>query len=176
VVLMSAMVVAPAAAARQWTDRLSWMVAISAFFGALAGVSGAVLSSLIPRLSTGPTIVLCISLLVLVSLMLAPNRGLVWRWIRYQRNRRRLDLEAVLSNLYILAAQHEDQQHGHSIEVLRAMSGRQGGVARSLDTLSERGLVRRSGEGEWSLTSSGLVEAERIVITRKEAGDDERTI
>jgi manganese/zinc/iron transport system permease protein len=32
VVLMSAMVVAPAAAARQWTDRLGVMVALSAFF------------------------------------------------------------------------------------------------------------------------------------------------
>lgn len=35
VVLMSAMVVAPAAAARQWTDRLGLMVVLSALFGAL---------------------------------------------------------------------------------------------------------------------------------------------
>ena len=32
VILMSAMVVAPAAAARQWTDRLDRMVILSAFF------------------------------------------------------------------------------------------------------------------------------------------------
>ena len=37
VVLMSAMLVAPAAAARQWTDRLGVMVALAAFFGALPG-------------------------------------------------------------------------------------------------------------------------------------------
>ena len=59
VVLMSAMIVAPAAAARQWTDRLGVMVAIAAFFGALAGVGGALVSSLTARLPTGPTIVLC---------------------------------------------------------------------------------------------------------------------
>ncbi|HSQ15486.1 MAG TPA: iron chelate uptake ABC transporter family permease subunit, partial [Candidatus Binatia bacterium] len=54
VVLMSAMVVAPAAAARQWTDRLGTMVAISAFFGALAGAGGALVSSLTARLPAGP--------------------------------------------------------------------------------------------------------------------------
>ena len=37
VVLMSAMIVAPAAAARQWTDRLSMMVVLSGALGALVG-------------------------------------------------------------------------------------------------------------------------------------------
>lgn len=82
VVLMSAMVVAPAAAARQWTDRLGTMIGLSALFGALAGVSGAAISSLVPRLPTGPTIVLCISAVVVVSLLFAPNRGLVWARFR----------------------------------------------------------------------------------------------
>lgn len=90
VVLMSAMVVAPAAAARQWTDRLGGMVALSALFGALAGVSGAVISSTRQGLSTGPTVVLCISAIVVFSLLLAPNRGLVWNWMRRQVNRRKL--------------------------------------------------------------------------------------
>jgi hypothetical protein len=44
VVLMSAMVVAPAAAARQWTNSLGVMVVLAGAFGALAGVSGAVIS------------------------------------------------------------------------------------------------------------------------------------
>jgi manganese/zinc/iron transport system permease protein len=85
VVLMSALIVAPAAAARQWTDRLGTMVALSALFGAAAGVSGAVLSSTAARLPTGPTIVLCISAVVLVSLFFGRQRGLVWRWLRERR-------------------------------------------------------------------------------------------
>jgi manganese/zinc/iron transport system permease protein len=85
VVLMSAMVVAPGAAARQWTDRLGTMVALAAVFGALSGVTGAVISSSTSRVPTGPTIVLCLSAIVLVSLLFAPNRGLVWRWTRQRR-------------------------------------------------------------------------------------------
>lgn len=162
VVLMSAMIVAPAAAARQWTDRLGVMVGLSALFGALAGVSGAVVSSITTGLSTGPTIVLCASVLVLVSLTLAPNRGLMWRWVRRQRNRQRLKVDAVLADLFTLASQHEDLDHGHSVEVLRVMGGGQGGVARSLREMESRGWVRQIDENEWSLTPAGLAEAERM--------------
>lgn len=81
VVLMSALIVAPAVAARQWTDRLGVMVLLSGAFGALAGVAGALISSTAARLPTGPTIVLCISAIVIVSLLLAPRRGLVWGWL-----------------------------------------------------------------------------------------------
>ncbi|MCO5222077.1 MAG: metal ABC transporter permease [Thermomicrobiales bacterium] len=85
VVLMSAMIVAPAAAARQWTNRLGVMVLLSAFFGALAGVTGAALSATQRHLPTGPTIVVCVSAIVLISLLLAPNRGLVWAWFARRR-------------------------------------------------------------------------------------------
>lgn len=87
VVLMSAMLVAPAAAARQWTDRLGMMVLLSMIFGVAAGVSGALISSLVANLPTGPTIVLCVSAIVAVSLMLAPQRGLLWRLLRDRRTR-----------------------------------------------------------------------------------------
>jgi manganese/zinc/iron transport system permease protein len=79
VVLMSAMLVAPAAAARQWTNQLGVMVLLAASFGAVSGVAGALISSTARGLSTGPTIVLCVSAIVLVSLLFAPERGLVWK-------------------------------------------------------------------------------------------------
>ena len=168
VVLMSAMVVAPAAAARQWTDRLGAMVAISAFFGALAGAGGALVSSLTAHLPAGPTIVLCLTAIVLVSLLAAPNRGVVWKWARERVNRNLLQTEAVLADLYILAMRHEDLGHGHPISVLRTMSIGHGGVDRSLEVLRERGLVRVTDAGTWSLTPSGLSEAGRLSGVREE--------
>ena len=79
VVLMSAMVVAPASAARQWTNRLAIMVCLAAFFGAIAGITGAIISSTTTRIPTGPMIVVCASVIFLFSLAFAPNRGLVWQ-------------------------------------------------------------------------------------------------
>ncbi|MCS6963122.1 iron chelate uptake ABC transporter family permease subunit [Thermoflexus sp.] len=78
VVLMSAVLVAPAAAARQWTHRLERMVILAGGFGALSGVLGTLLSSWIGRLPTGPMIALCASGIALFSLLFAPHRGLIW--------------------------------------------------------------------------------------------------
>jgi manganese/zinc/iron transport system permease protein len=169
VVLMSAMIVAPAAAARQWTDRLGLMVGLAAAFGALAGVSGAVISSTTARLSTGPTIVLCAGVIVIILLLFAANRGLVWNWVRRRRNRRKLRVETVLSNLYALALQHGELDHGHSAAALRAMDLGRGGVTRTLHVLEGRGWVRRLNGDEWALTPAGLAEAEHISQTRRSA-------
>ena len=161
VVLMSAMVVAPAAAARQWTDKLGRMVLLAGIFGALAGISGAIVSSATTRLPTGPTIVVCISVIVLISVLFAPTRGLMWNWFREQQNRRKLQLTDVLSDLYILAKQHDNIEHGHSIEVLRTMSIGHGGVDQSLKELKSRKWVDQKSNGNWILTPAGLDEAKK---------------
>ncbi|GBD09854.1 Manganese transport system membrane protein MntB [Candidatus Thermoflexus japonica] len=78
VVLTSAVLVAPAAAARQWTNRLERMVILAGGLGALSGVLGTLLSTWIGRLPTGPVIALCASGIALFSLLFAPRRGLAW--------------------------------------------------------------------------------------------------
>lgn len=162
VVLMSAMVVAPAAAARQWTNRLGIMVLLSALFGAGAGIGGAVISSLVPKLPTGPTIVLCISGLVIFSIFLAPARGLLWNWARQYRNRRNFRAEAVLLDLYALAQQHQNRLHGHSTAVLKTMNLNRTAVNKCLEILQERGLAVSPASGIWGLTEAGLRKAEQL--------------
>ena len=169
VVLMSAMIVAPAAAARQWTDKLSVMVALAGFFGALAGVSGAVISSTAAGFSTGPVIVLSASVIVLFSLLFAPNRGLVWNWARKRRNRRTLHVEAMLEGLYQLAGQHEEQR-AHNIDVLRAMNLGRGGVERSLRELERAGLAEEV-DGGWMLTKEGMRKAQEMLNAERGMGN-----
>lgn len=161
VVLMSAMIVAPAAAARQWTDKLSLMVILGGLFGALAGVGGTLISSSAEKLPTGPVIVLCISVIVLFSMLFATNRGLVWNWIRSQQNRHKLRARAVLADLNTLAMQHPNEQHGHSMAVLRAMSTNPEGVSHALRQLEERGHAREVSHDVWTLTDEGLAQARR---------------
>ncbi len=80
VVLMSAIVVAPAAAARQWTNRLGVMTLLAGGFGALAGAGGSLLSDSLSdparklTVPTGPTIVLCATAIVAISFVV--------RWAR----------------------------------------------------------------------------------------------
>jgi manganese/zinc/iron transport system permease protein len=105
VVLMSAMLVAPASAARQWTEKLNLMVPLAGTFGAVAGLLGAITSSLIPRLPTGPVIVVYMSVVVLASLLFAPRRGLVARGRQRQRQKWQFAQEALAVHLL----QHEGQ-------------------------------------------------------------------
>lgn len=93
VILMSAMLISPAVAARQWTNRLHSMVILAGIFGAVSGVVGTAISSLVPKMPTGPTVVVCSSVLVLVSLLFAPERGIVFRVIRRKRTRNLLLVE-----------------------------------------------------------------------------------
>jgi len=165
VVLMSAMIVAPAAGARQWTERLSVMLILSALFGLVAGVSGAVISSTTARIPTGPTIVVAVSVIVIISLLFAPGRGLVASLFRKMRNRRRLQLELVLSNLYALASQHSSLTHPHEIAALDAMSVTDYGIRQSLRELESRGFVQCFERVRWALTEEGVVEAQKIIKT-----------
>lgn len=90
VVLMAAMLIGPAVAARQWTNRLGVMLGVSAFIGALSGVIGALISVSEARLPTGPMIILSLTAIVAISILFAPERGIVWDRIRQARNRRML--------------------------------------------------------------------------------------
>jgi manganese/zinc/iron transport system permease protein len=168
VVLMSALVVAPAAAARQWTDRLSVMLIIASAFGAIAGVAGALISSLGAGLSTGPVVVLVISLIVVLSLLVGRNRGLLWSWLQQQRNRRVLRTRAVLVNLYDLAAQHDDPAYPHNVQLLRAMNRYQGGVRHSLKSLAAGGLAREISPDHWALTEAGINQAQLLISDRRQ--------
>lgn len=161
VVLMSAMVVAPAAAARQWTDRLGVMVLLAASFGAVAGVTGALISSSAQRVPTGPTVVLIASLIVVISLLGAPGRGLVWTAFRERSSRTDLRAGAVLEDLYRLGAHHADRDHGHTVAVLRTMSAEPASVLPSLKSLEERGWAQRVEPDGWALTDAGRDAAKR---------------
>lgn len=161
VVLMSAMIVAPATAARQWTDKLSTMVWLSALFGVVGGVGGAFISATSRGLSTGPVIVLTMSAIVVLSLLFAPNRGMVWRWWRQQQNRRQLGTATILADLYELAMTHGDPTHSHPMGTLQAAHPRSDMKA-LLPTLEHEGLVYRAGNNEWGLTDKGIAEVKRL--------------
>lgn len=154
VVLMSALLIAPAVAARQWTDRFSKMVILSALFGALAGIGGVVLSRVWGNLPTGPTIVVCASILAFGSLLFAPLRGLVWRQLAASRRQRMLRALRTLAQLYWLGTQHGDPLRPHPVGALQALVGP---VAQaSLRELAVRGWVRQLDDGRVALSLEGL--------------------
>ncbi len=164
VVLMAAMLVAPGVAARQWTGRLGTMVVLAGVLGAAGGMAGAVVSSVVAGLPTGPAVVLILSGAVGISMVVAPQRGLLWGWLRRYRTRRAPRLNPVLMHLYALSRQHPDEpEHGHRVGVLRTMSPRETDVTAALEGLARRGLAQQVGEELWAPTWLGRREAEKAL-------------
>jgi len=151
VVLMSAMLLAPAAAARQWTNSLATMVFLAGLFGAFSGVFGTAISASQNNLSTGPVIVLVAAFFVLISFIFSPSRGLLFKQIRFIKNRRDLQLHKTLAFMYDIAATHENKSHPHEIRILNNFQGFSRGTLKSLE---EKNYVSILGT-TWSLTEKG---------------------
>ena len=158
VILMTAMVIAPGAAARQWSASLLSMVLIAAALGALAGVSGGVISALAPGLSTGPVVVLVASAIALFSLLFAPQRGLIpSRWRRYHR-RSHTSSDRILLTVYELAREHGDWSYRVEQGAVDAYYGMV--TEPLLNALAQRDLLAAAehmpDEGQhWQLTPAG---------------------
>jgi manganese/zinc/iron transport system permease protein len=169
VVLMSAMLIAPAVAARQYTHRLSNMFALSATFGVFSGFLGNVLSvelsyylqktSQYQRISipTGPAIVVVATAICLFSLFFARERGLIPRLWRITLFHHRCICENLLKGLW---------KRGKAVTAIE-LAAYQGiprrKVQLALWNLQRQAWVRKETGGAFTLTDRGRVWAERIV-------------
>ena len=151
VVLMSAMLLAPAAAARQWTNSLGIMVILAAIFGATSGVLGTAISASQNNLSTGPVIVLVAAIFVIFSFIFSPSRGLLFRQIRFIQNRKDLELHKTLAFMFEIAQDHENISHPHAVKILNNFHGF---TRKTLGKLEGKEYIHVKGQ-MWSMTPKG---------------------
>ncbi|GAB5398491.1 MAG: iron chelate uptake ABC transporter family permease subunit [Aureisphaera sp.] len=168
VVLMSAMLLAPAAAARQWTNKLSTMIFLAAIFGAFSGVFGTAISASQNNLSTGPVIVLVAAVFVIFSFIFSPGRGILFRQLRFRKNRRDLKLQKTLQFMHSIAVTHENIEHPHAIKILNNF---QGFTRKTLQKLEEKDWITLTGQ-QWAMTPEGFHRAENLF---NQQFSDERT-
>jgi len=158
VILMVGMLIAPGVAARQWTQKLDQMVILAAAFGAVSGGLGAVISALDSDIPTGPMIIVVAFALVLLSLFLAPGRGLLWSRLRGRANRRRFAARNTLRDLYRYALAHGAAESPVPDAFIRGVGDRSAELG--LSQLRGDGHVRLGADG-WQLSQSGIDLARR---------------
>lgn len=90
VVMVAALLILPAAAARFWTRRFDRLLLLSTLFGTAIGAVGTLASARYSSLPAGPVIVLVGTALFLFSVLFAPRRGAIARIAREWRFRREL--------------------------------------------------------------------------------------
>lgn len=90
VILISALLITPAIAARQWSNKMSVVVILSGVFGFVSGIIGTFFSSIGRQIPTGPTIIVVATVIVLVSLFFAPRRGIIASRLEHKRRSKAL--------------------------------------------------------------------------------------
>ncbi len=100
VVLVSAMLITPAAAAYLLTDRFGKMLALSMGFGVLSGLVGALVSAAVNGMPTGPVITLSATVVFALVYLLSPQYGVISRLLRMRRRRRIVMRENTLKAIY----------------------------------------------------------------------------
>ncbi|MEY8292946.1 metal ABC transporter permease [Carnobacteriaceae bacterium 52-44] len=80
VILVVSMLITPASTAYLLTDRLSIMIGLSSFFGAISAMVG-IYFSYIHDLPSGPVISIVSSIFFVIVLLFSPKQGVFWPWL-----------------------------------------------------------------------------------------------
>ncbi len=163
VVLMAAILITPAAAARFWTNDVFKMTLIAAVLGGISGLSGAYVSYAAPAMPTGPWIVIIISVIAIVSFFIAPKRGIFARSIQQRKLQRLIMDENLLKELYHLGEKDEDPYKGRTVdEIIEERFFPKKRLKIALRRLKRQGFLEKK-NGYWSYTEAGKIKGQRVV-------------
>lgn len=162
VVLMAAVLLAPVAAAKYWSDSLAPILFISAVVGALSGLMASQISYLAPAMPTGPWMVLSLSFLFILSFVFG-KKG--W-WPKHQKQRRLFEKvveENILRSLYKINEKQKLRSFSEE-QILTERNMSLGDLKRGLHRLIKKQMMVKQG-GQFLLTELGSIMATEL--TRK---------
>lgn len=163
VILMAAMLITPAAAARFWTDRIKTMVILASLFGAFSGLAGAYISWVAPAMPTGPWIVVMVSTIAILSFFISPRRGIIARYLKQKKNRNTINEENILKALYQLGEPEKNFIQNWSTENIQSKRVMErSSLIRILKRLKNQGFVEYL-NSRWQLTPEGVKKSQRTV-------------
>ncbi|MDF1843117.1 MAG: iron chelate uptake ABC transporter family permease subunit [Rubripirellula sp.] len=170
-ILMIALLIVPAAAARFWTEQMWEMLLIAAVLGLISGIVGAVASALFPRLPSGAMIVLTCAAFFLISMVFGTGSGVLVRTVRRMRlNRkvvRRHLLRAVFEALEsepVRTTAKGERKPKRTVsldQILPMRSWSKPQLKRAAELAAREELITQVGE-KLRFTRRGKLEAERL--------------
>lgn len=153
IILMSALLINPAAAAYQWTKNFMTMMLLAALLGALSTTVGTILSSSFDHLPTGPMIVLIATMITVISIFFSPQ-GMIISWYRNRQNVQNLNCATLLSRFLLFNEGKNDPFHAHNIAALVAIG--KSISKKNLYFLEQQGFIETPQPNFWRLTPKGV--------------------
>jgi len=163
ILLISAMLITPPAAARFWTNNLTKMILLAVTFGVFSGVIGAFISYIAPAMATGPWIVIVSSIIAYISFLFAPDTGVFSRKLKHIKYQKKTMEENVLKLFYELGAKEGDFFIPIDIDCLMKNRHQQSRLLiRTLKRLKSKKLLQQKDQ-DWLFTPNGKKEGEKIL-------------
>lgn len=160
VVLMAALLITPAAAARFWTDRLSRMLVIGVTIAVFSGIAGAYISFTLPNMPTGPWVVVVLSMIAFFSFFFSPKKGLITRWYSKRDYQRKIHADHILKALFY---SREREDKGLTVQdIEKDFPHKKTQTHVCIKTLSKKGYIDVN-QININLSPTGLSESKRIV-------------
>ncbi|MFT4399610.1 iron chelate uptake ABC transporter family permease subunit [Bacillus sp. SW14] len=165
VILMAAMLITPAIAARYWTERLTRMMVIAGFIGGVSGVAGTLLSTTMKGMATGPLMILSATMIFLFSMICAPKRGLAAKAIRLIRLRRKTSRDQVLLTIYEQYEKNDLYVTDEGVRKKRRLSPSL--CHKVLNELEKERCIVRVENGIWQMTRAGIEKGYHIALKHR---------
>lgn len=162
-ILVTALLILPAATAYLLTHRLHQMILLSMLCGVVSAALGLFISFLGPKLPTGPIIVCVGASLFMFAFLFSPSQGVLLAWLGQYTQKRRIFLENTLKQIYKLLEKEEFRVDTFSANSLAQQMrlGEQATLA-ALHRLKKKKMIFSSASG-FSLSPLGWEGAKRII-------------
>ncbi len=163
VVLVVAMLITPASAAYQLSNRLGPMLFLSGLFGSISAAAGMSLA-FVTNSPTGPSMVVVATLLFGLTLLFSPSHGLIFDWLRRRTLSRHIAEEDLVRAVYKLTEETRSDERQPATIANAAIEAHLGvqQVERLLKKPAVRALVEFE-QGRLRLTEAGACRAAEIV-------------
>lgn len=171
-ILIIAILIIPAAAARFWTWRFWPTIATSSFIGCIGAATGAIASTMAPRVPSGAAIVIVLVMLFAFSAIFGLKNGSAWRLARRFRQRRETEGQHLLRSIYewLELQGNKPNDFGQTrsegfllrdLEFVRSWSPSR--LAWTASRFEREGLLVQIGQSRWALSASGIQQCVRAI-------------
>ncbi|MCX7834533.1 MAG: metal ABC transporter permease [bacterium] len=164
VVLTSAILIIPSAAARFWTDRLSNLLGLASLFGMISGLTGTYISFMVKNMPSGPLIVLSAFGLFLVSILFAPKKGILAKVFRKAQNQKNMACEHLLRACWEINENQTNpiRQNIPFKNLQMQRTWQKGELSKAIKVANKKGLITLSKDGV-QLTPKGVQLSKKVV-------------
>ncbi len=153
IILMSSLLINPAAAAYQWTKNLTPMLYISALLGLIETTLGMYISSMVYHIPPGPIIIIIATCITFISIAVSPH-GIIVTWYKNKMQKKDVTIVQALSRFLLFNESKTDPFYAHDIVVLKKI-GKEIPLAK-LIILESKGYIISPQKNFWALTPAGL--------------------